>query len=526
VASALGQLKWHWFSRNSGSSSRLYDLQIFDNGSRGPLGAARLAALVSLGSLALPGAVITICLIAIDPLAQQLLTYPTRAVMTNSSQAWAPQARNLTSDVLDTVNTSAVFSIADGYNTQLGQFWIPTFYQGIFSGSKEIEAVCPTGNCTWPPFHTISWRPMCRDVTANISLGECIFSFDSAAPKDTTSSGCNLTIDDSQSQTVYAARTYTPSGSDNKTARTTISGSRSLIFRNLDVPSAEISMTKVELGYDDDEIRNGADIAPYVASATECRLDACVQQYSMSLASGQLEAHILSITKFSLPTDASSDIFSASVPSASGPGTPNIMFKVKFSVFISLAELTAHFLSGNTTQIIVDQYTDFSTNKTDSSYFYTPYSASSGILAYVFQYRGFEGTMDDIASQLTYAAHDMSTYRIYGAVGTVEPFVHVRWPWLALPLLIALSGGLFLTLTVFQATVQHAGMPIWKSSILPILPVGNQPPPLGDNDSDIDGTPVLYPSIEVTKNGEFRLRNQDLRALEVHAKAIKTVPAK
>lgn len=519
VASALGQLKWHWFHRNRGNYSRLYDLQVFDDGSRGPLGAARLAALVSLRSLALPGALLTICLIVIDPSAQQLLTYSTQAVMTNSSQAWVPQARNLTDPMLAAVDYSTVYSDADGFNTQIGQVWLQTFYQGILSGSRDIETVCPTGNCTWPPFHSISWRPTCRDVTANISTGDCVFSFDSAAPMDTDSNSCNVTISDALPQKIYATR---GSGGSTETSLNYIDGPRSIIFRNYLTP--QISMTKVDFSYREDEMRNDSVIVPHVESATECQLIACVQQYSMTMISGQLNTHVLSFTEFSSTDDP--EMVSASVPSASGPGSPNITFKVMFSVYVDLAELTDFFLSGNVTQTIVETSTNLSTNTTERSYFLLPRWASSDILSVVLQYHGFETTMKDIASQLTYKAHSMSNYRVAGAVGTFEAFVHVHWPWLALPVLVALSGSLFLGLTIFQSATKHVNIPIWKSSILPVLPLGHQTRQLRDDDAERKGAVVLYPSIEVTENGEFRIRNQNLSALEVSAKAVRTVPVK
>lgn len=93
VAETLGQLKWTYFQQRP---QRLYDLQIFDDASRGPLGAAQLLWKINVQALvASAGAVVTILTLAIDPLTQQVLSFPT---------AWTP-SHNVTASI----NTAKVF---------------------------------------------------------------------------------------------------------------------------------------------------------------------------------------------------------------------------------------------------------------------------------------------------------------------------------------------------------------------------------------------------------------------------------
>src|SRR5262249_46507984 len=142
VASAIGQLKWDWFYRGDG---RLYDLQIFDAGSRGPFGAAYLAGFVRVRSLALLGAIVTLFSIAIDPFAQQLLTFPTRTVFSSSTQAQIPQVRNFTS--VPDIASGDLFTDV-GVSAMIAQ----PLYQGVYSGSRDLDAICVSGNCSWPSF--------------------------------------------------------------------------------------------------------------------------------------------------------------------------------------------------------------------------------------------------------------------------------------------------------------------------------------------------------------------------------------
>lgn len=83
VTASISQLKWLHFNR----AHRLSDLDLYDNVSRGPLGALffvfRLP--LSLGAL---GAIITIVALAFDPFAQQLISFPSRQAATHNETAF------------------------------------------------------------------------------------------------------------------------------------------------------------------------------------------------------------------------------------------------------------------------------------------------------------------------------------------------------------------------------------------------------------------------------------------------------
>jgi hypothetical protein len=66
---ALGQLKWNWFH----SSRAMWDFEIFDKASRGPLGALMLLFRTKGRSLAALGALLIVLLLAIDTFLQQVI---------------------------------------------------------------------------------------------------------------------------------------------------------------------------------------------------------------------------------------------------------------------------------------------------------------------------------------------------------------------------------------------------------------------------------------------------------------------
>jgi hypothetical protein len=84
VSEALGQLKWSWFQQNS---KQMWDFEIFDNASRGPWGSMLLLVRTKGKALAALGAMITLCMMALDPFFQQVVNFPDRwALQTTPSK--------------------------------------------------------------------------------------------------------------------------------------------------------------------------------------------------------------------------------------------------------------------------------------------------------------------------------------------------------------------------------------------------------------------------------------------------------
>jgi hypothetical protein len=71
---AIGQLKWNWFH----NSQAMWDFEIFDKASRGPLGAVMLLFRTKGRSLAALGALLIVLLLGIDTFFQQVVDFPDR----------------------------------------------------------------------------------------------------------------------------------------------------------------------------------------------------------------------------------------------------------------------------------------------------------------------------------------------------------------------------------------------------------------------------------------------------------------
>jgi hypothetical protein len=83
VSAFIGQLKWLYFKM---APRRLYNLERFDAASRGPYGSAVFLLRVRW-NLTTVGAFITVCRLALAPLAQQVVDLPSRDIIIPDSTA-------------------------------------------------------------------------------------------------------------------------------------------------------------------------------------------------------------------------------------------------------------------------------------------------------------------------------------------------------------------------------------------------------------------------------------------------------
>lgn len=103
IASSISQLKW---IHAASAPNYLSDIEVFDAASRGPWGALTLLwTLNARTKLATWGSIITVFTMAMDPFAQQLLSYPTRNVYAEG--ATFPAADRFdTNSIIDDTNSS------------------------------------------------------------------------------------------------------------------------------------------------------------------------------------------------------------------------------------------------------------------------------------------------------------------------------------------------------------------------------------------------------------------------------------
>ena len=75
--------------------------------------------------------------------------------------------------------------------------------------------------------------------------------------------------------------------------------------------------------------------------------------------------------------------------------------------------------------------------------------------------------IESVAASLTSVGLDQSKETVTGFITRSETYVHVRWPWPALPVCLEAAGIALLLITAIHSQRREA--PLWRDSLLPLL---------------------------------------------------------
>ena len=159
TSSCLGQLTWNWFK--SKTTRDLAHAQIFDDASRGPLGALGLFSSEPRKSMASLGAILTLLALAYDPFVQQVIHISTEVRYTSTNRVITKQATRFIASPMD-------------------QRFHQSLYRGIYSDRFDRVPTCSTGNCTFPRFSSVGICSKCSHLADSAFVGGCSLAFDDA----------------------------------------------------------------------------------------------------------------------------------------------------------------------------------------------------------------------------------------------------------------------------------------------------------------------------------------------------------
>ncbi|KAK4495451.1 hypothetical protein PRZ48_013782 [Zasmidium cellare] len=250
IDEGLGQLKWLWFRK----TRPLSDFETIDDAAGGPSGSAMLILKFKGGPLAFSGALLTILLLAISPFVQQVLSTELQAVPKN--EASLPIAHTYLNDTNTVdVDLSMKAAIMNG----LLSFGEASPY--LF----EVPAQCPTGNCTWPNYKSLSVCSQCADLTKRLQTQPANSSTNYSLPngvsliQDPIAIGVSMTV-------------------NNTLANASLT---SIAFKdrlNDSMPLADVFVILANYTWDGlGDTPDKLNLGPYAA---ECILELCVQEYS------------------------------------------------------------------------------------------------------------------------------------------------------------------------------------------------------------------------------------------------------
>ncbi|KAF1829796.1 hypothetical protein BDW02DRAFT_509094 [Decorospora gaudefroyi] len=495
TSEALGQLKWNWFH----NSRAMWDFEIFDKASRGPLGALMLLYRTKGRSLAALGAVLIVLMLAIDTFFQQVVDLPGRWTL-NDSPGLLPRTIRYEPTIVNSTVGGVLF-VADDKDMFLvvSKFQYGNGTQPVPFGNAsrpDIPITCPTSNCTWPVYDTLAVCSKCQDFSEYLEFA-CM-----TQRVDWTSSlnGGFMVEDDYPNATMCGY--FLNATSENPVLMSgyivdpaTSARGEALLMRNF--PLSRLWTYDPFFGNGSvyfKELRNTLLDAVTVSAADgtaasvyrnetpialECVLTWCVKSIKSSYNSGEYEEEVLETffnttagpfpyesvifsdgTDVTYGEDINIDIgLSLSGRNISGYGTSNESILPISAGFTDM--FPSFTLAMNESDIPKLRYFTWELGPARNQILgFNPWLAPNNVTRH----------MERFATAMTNVVRSVGGKgeMVAGDAWKMETFVSVQWAWLTFPLLLLILSFVFLILTMMK-TSDKGSIGVWKTSAMPTL---------------------------------------------------------
>lgn len=444
VSACLGQLKWNLYRR----STPLEYMQTIDEASRGSWGSLQVLWRVISGSrmgiLTCSGAFLTLIALAIDPFAQQILSFPSRIIQASNETAFIQYSHNYSSG---TTTYGDTYISTDGLTLSLPQ----AIMAGLSLANTALQPQCSSGSCSYPNFVSLGICSHCEDITEQ-TVQECegnALEWQGMAwvPSNaginciyTSPYGFNfsLALNDliyanigEQNASIFPVRYWSSisRGSD----------------RTFDIDFPIVSFLAISQELSIVYTPDNATVAPPKPSLGECTMYWCEKEYAPSN---------YSASGYTTPVFQTQQLGWWDAALTPPPGLKSL------SNESSGYYITPDILVGLQNQLIGL----FNENSSSQSYTMTPTLSISGLL----QISNITEVVESISTSLTDTIRAAeSSGRIPGTAFRDETFISVRWSWIILPLCVVLGSVMLLSATIIATRKDNAVL--WKSSVFPLL---------------------------------------------------------
>ncbi|KAH4408143.1 hypothetical protein HBH70_046150 [Parastagonospora nodorum] len=514
VSEALGQLKWSWFLEHS---KQMWDFEIFDNASRGPWGSMLLLIRTKAKALAALGAVIMLASLALDPFFQQVVDFPDRWALQNTSSA-IPRIVNYSPPTIPvfvggyeiTMENRQLVGVAKDFFYSNGTQPVP-FGNGT---RPEIPLSCPTSNCTWPEYQTLAVCSSCEDVTKDLDLTfACLhttidWSASWIGPLKTNpypnGTVCgyflNYTSDtsDDKSSAPILVSGYSMNGAGSNSTP-----GEALLVRT--VPLTDFDTKAPYYGFGSiryKEIRNAILDGLIVSSINgiegvyrnetpvvhECLLSWCVQTIKSSYDWGRYKENITStyLNTDSVPYSWPWETFETDAG-------PSLIYAQNISVGSSRLRPSSGQEIVHNTSYRIDNVTAANTMFMFDDFFPATYTAADASSPSILRFKNYANGpttqtiphfqwqasknitrhLERFATALTNVIRSSpSREMLLGQAYNPENFVHVRWEWLTLPLGLLCISFVFLAATIAKSALEIDRVGVYKTSAYATLLYG------------------------------------------------------
>jgi hypothetical protein len=419
VAGCISQLKWLYFKHSPHS---IRDMQTFDNASRGPMGAFELLTRLNPTHVfmhrnagagwAFWASILTILALALDPFAQQVLSFPLRSVPTQAGSL----ASISTAQIYDSGNPAG-YTFSWQKNVEVSMQG--AVMNGLYAIDKSVPFNCTTANCTWPTFFTIGICSSCTNVTGQTNA-KC--------DRPGKSVGCNYTL---------------PSGLELRSRHSKSSGGGFETTLNATTkPPGNLTDRLVDFGIIRIPLSNGEYTDP---EAFDCSLSWCAKRYSkVGVSDGKMVTPQIRSWPLGVPKDRyitnNTWLSPFNIPeTARDFDGPNRTFTINTNDLKTLQSWLAE--------------TFFRTQNQEA------------VARALYSQPDIPQVVANIATSMTNNIRGARNATIVeGIAFREETYIHVNWSWLILPGVVVLMGVVLLAATMWSSRGERDGL--WKNSVL------------------------------------------------------------
>ncbi|KAJ5520474.1 hypothetical protein N7463_000927 [Penicillium fimorum] len=466
VSSCLGQLKWNLFQ----NPAPLYHIQVIDQASRGPWGSLEVLLRgifgSKTGSLTYIGAFLTVLALAVDPFAQQILTFPPRTVTALNATAFA-QASHQWYGTGD----------SDGSLTflELPPILVTALLSGLLQTHTPLKPRCNASSCKFPEFITLGMCSKCKDTTSQTNqkcqVPEYAAFWDKVHPafRETptncsyqTASNFSFDFDGFQSTSYWDSNSgldgFQSTNNDNVMFNMQHWSSRprenNTIF---DIQTPIVSLIEIDYTNPVFYTLSNATAPPTKPLVTECAVYFCERRYSASLyPPGTQNSRPMQVvdTQQLIATDVPKESRTKSStipvyfapPDGSATLSKNPSYSMDHHTFNSFKPAMIRIFN-NTTDLTQSDVLDLTT------------FLRKGSLSQL---------LDSMSTSVTDVLRANRLGKpILGKAFRIETFIHIRWPWIILPVIVTLGSIALLLGTAIESKRRKAVL--WKCMALPLL---------------------------------------------------------
>lgn len=462
VSSCLGQLKWNLFQ----NPVPLYHMQVIDQASRGPWGSLEVLLRgifgSKTGSLTYVGASLTVLGLAVDPFAQQILTFPSRTVAALNATAYTQTSQQWWQFMGDP-DASDVF-------LELPPTLLTSIMSGLLQTHIPLEAQCTATSCEFPEFVALGMCSKCEDVTSRTNqkcqVPEYASFWDHVHPAfRETPTNCSYRSPNDFSFDFDSIHSMGYMY-DNVTDKITFNRNHWSSHPRLSNPTFDIQtplVSLIEIDYINPVIYtlSNATAPPTKPLVTECAVYFCERQYSASFylpdTRKSSPMHVVATQQLitpDVPEESPTHFSPSSVhftpPNGSATLSKNQSYSIDHQTFNSFEPAMMSIF--NSTAV-------FSGNPTISDVLN---------LATILRRGNLSQLLDSMSTSVTDTLRvNPQGNNISGKAFQDETFIHVRWPWITLPVIVTLGSIALLLGTAIGS--KHRKAVLWKCMVLPLL---------------------------------------------------------